>query len=48
VVKFDLKTSKILGSVSIEAGSNIRQVFIEKGKIALCGKNVLLITNNDL
>jgi len=28
VIKFDLKTNKILGNVSIEAGSNIRQVFI--------------------
>lgn len=46
-MKYDLKASKILGSVSIEPGSNIRQVFIEKGKVALCGKNVIIIANDD-
>ena len=45
VLKYDLKGGKVLGQLEIEKDTDIRQVMLEKDHIALCGKNVLLITN---
>ena len=45
VLKYDLKGGKVLGQLEIEKDTDIRQVVLAKDHIALCGKNVLLITN---
>jgi coatomer protein complex subunit alpha (xenin) len=38
----------VQGQASLELGADIRQVILGKDKIALCGKNILLIASNDL
>ncbi len=48
VLKYDLKGGKVLGKVDIEPGSDIRQVQLFKDKVALCGKNVIHVTNEEL
>ena len=45
VLKYDLKGGKVLGQLEVEKDIDIRQVVLEKEHIALCGKNVLIITN---
>lgn len=47
-MKYDLKGGKVVGQANIELGADIRQVVLGKDKIALCGKNVLLITSLEL
>jgi len=48
VLKYDLKGGKVLGQLEVEKDANIRQVVLEKEHIALCGRNVLIITNQEL
>lgn len=48
VLKYDLKGGRVVGQAEVEKGADIRQVVISKEHIALCGKNVLIITNRDL
>jgi hypothetical protein len=47
-LKYDLKGGKVIGQADIELGADIRQVVLGKERIALCGKNVLLITSLEL
>lgn len=47
VLKYDLKGGRVLGQVEIEPGADIRQVVISKEHVAICGKNILMITNHD-
>ena len=37
-----------MGQLEVEKDIDIRQVVLEKEHIALCGKNVLIITNEEL
>jgi coatomer subunit alpha len=48
VLKYDLKAGKTLGQAALEPGADIRQVVLGKERLALCGKNVLLIASLDL
>lgn len=48
VLKYDLKGGKVLGQAEVEKGADIRNVVMTKNNIALCGKHILIITNQDL
>lgn len=48
VLRYDLNGGKVLGQAEVEEGADIRQVVLSRNHIALCGKNVILVTNNEL
>ena len=48
VLMYDLKGNKVFGQVEVEEGADIRQVILSSNNIALCGKNVILVTNYEL
>lgn len=48
VLRYDLNGGKVLGQAEVEEGADIRQVVLSQNHIALCGKNIILVTNNEL
>lgn len=47
IAQYDIKNSQIRGQVAIEPESKIRSIASTQSKIAICGKHILIIWNDE-
>ena len=48
IAKYNIKTNQVIAQEAIEADSDIRNIYVDKNKIAVAGKFRLFVTDMDL